>query len=224
LDAWAHRRTMLALVSSSLSFTPQGVPAQVSRPAVCTTGPVMGAETNSRREVFTKAGAALLGAAFVDSASAKAGQFGKVSVFGTDLSSPFQEGGPKAGKDSTYGYAKSDGPMLATGYESDVAREKAAFLESSKRILSLQPKIESKTWWFCRDELRLQAYNMRSSMKALNAVLSADAKAAADKAYTKYWKEIDQFDQACRSKEPALAQKEFEDLKAALAAYTAIAA
>jgi len=215
---------MLALATSSLSFTPQGVPAQVSRPAVCNSGPVMGAEANTRRELFTKAGAALLGAAFVDSASAKAGQFGKVSIFGTDLSSPYQPGGPKAGADATFGYAKSDGPMLATGYEGDVAREKAAFLESSKRILALGPKIESKTWWFCRDELRLQAYNMRSSMKALNGVLPSDKKAEAEKAYAKYWKEIDQFDQACRAKEPALAAKEFDDLKAALKTYTDIAA
>merc|ERR1712032_576044 len=179
-----------------LSFTPLSVPAQVSRPAVCTNGPVMGAETNTRRELFAKTGAALLGAAFVDSASAKAGQFGKVSIFGVnDLSSPYNPGGPKAGPDATFGFSKSEGPMLATGYESDVAREKAAFVESSKLISSLQPKIDSKTWWYCRDELRLQAYK-------------------------KYWTEVASFDLALTKKEPALAQKEYEDVLAALKVYT----
>merc|ERR1712039_810407 len=203
---------MLALSSLSLSFTPQGVPAQVSRPAVCTNGPVMGAETNTRRELFAKTGAALLGAAFVDSASAKAGQFGKVSIFGVnDLSSPYNPGGPKAGPDATFGFSKSEGPMLATGYQNDVAREKAAFVESSKLIFSLQPKIDSKTWWYCRDELRLQAYNMRSSMQALNGVLSPEKKVEADKTY---WTEVASFDLALTKKEPALAQKEYEDVLA----------
>merc|ERR1711879_12184 len=90
-------------------------------------------------------------------------------------------GGPKSGPEATFGYAKSDGPILATGYEEDVAREKLAFEESSRRILTLAPKIESKTWWFIRDELRVQAYNMRSSMLAMNKVNSN--KAACDKAY-----------------------------------------
>lgn len=215
---------MLALVASPLSFTPLSVPAQVSRPAVRMEGPVMGAETNSRRELLAKSGAALFAAAFVESASAKAGQFGKIGIFGMeDISSPFQPGGPKAGKDSTYGYAKSDGPMLADGYEADVAREKAAFLESSKRVSSLQPKIDAKTWWFCRDELRLQAYNMRSSMKAINAVLPAEKKAEAKKAYDKFWGEVAAFDLACVKKEPALAQKEYDDCLAALKVYTDIA-
>merc|ERR1711988_1843335 len=127
-------------------------------------------------------GAALGAAAFAGSANAKAGQFGKIGVFGMDdISSPYQPGGPKAGKDSTYGFAKSDGPMLADGYEADVTREKAAFTESVKRIKSLGPKVESKTWWFVRDELRIQAYNMRSSMVAMNKV-SSD-KAGCEKAY-----------------------------------------
>ena len=156
---------------------------------------------------------------FRSSASAKAGQFGKIGIFGMeDISSPFQPGGPKAGADATFGYAKSSGPKLATGYESDVAREKAAFLESSRRISELQPKIESKTWWFVRDQLRSQAYNMRSSMLALNAV-NAD-KAAALKAYKKYWSEVEMFDLACSKKESALAQKEYGDVLSALKAYT----
>merc|ERR1712113_367895 len=173
---------------------------------------------------FAKVGAAVFGVAFVDSASAKAGQFGKIGIFGMeDLSSPYQPGGPKSGAEATFGFAKSAGPKLADGYESDVAREKAAFLESSKRISSLGPKIEAKTWWFARDELRLQAYNMRSSMKASNGVLEPEAKAKAEKAYKVYWNEIAAFDLACVKKEPALAAKEFADVLAALKAYTDIA-
>merc|ERR1719310_2670160 len=109
-------------------------------------------ETNSRRELFAKVGAAVFGAAFVDSASAKSGQFGKIGIFGMeDLSSPYQPGGPKSGPDSTYGYAKTAGDFLAKGYENDVTREKLAFEESAKRFKTLQPKIDSKTWWFVRD-------------------------------------------------------------------------
>jgi hypothetical protein len=66
------------------------------------------------------------------------------------ISSPYQPGGPKAGKDATYGYAKSDGPVLADGYENDVTREKAAFDVSSKIVSSQGPNIDSKTWWLVR--------------------------------------------------------------------------
>merc|ERR1719310_1389060 len=163
-------------------------------------------ETNSRRELFAKVGAAVFGAAFVDSASAKSGQFGKIGIFGMeDLSSPYQPGGPKSGPDSTFGYAKSSGPILAEGYQSDVAREKAAFLESSRRFQSLQPKIDSKTWWFVRDELRIQAYTMRGSMLAMNKVNAAPDKCA--KAYKKFRSEVESFDLACKKKESALANK-----------------
>jgi len=176
-------------------------------------------DVTSRRQLFARAGAALAGAAFASSASAKAGQFGKIGVFGMeDLSSPYQPGGPKSGKDATYGYAKSDGPILADGYENDVTREKASFLESARRVKSLGPKVESKTWWFVRDELRIQAYTMRSSMLAMNKV-NAD-KAACEKAYKTFWKEIESFDLACKKKELALATKEYSDVLAALDAYS----
>merc|ERR1712087_123032 len=210
--------------ASAVAFTQRSLPAQVSRPAVRGLDCTMAEEHSTRRELFAKAGAALLGAAYVEGVSAKAGQFGKIGIFGMeDLSSPHQPGGPKSGAEATFGYAKSAGPILADGYENDVAREKAAFLGSSKRISSLGPKIEAKTWWFARDELRLQAYNMRSSMKALNGVLSPDAKVKAEKAYKTYWAEVAAFDLACVKKEPALAAKEYADVLAALKAYTDIA-
>merc|ERR1719331_2366508 len=184
--------------------------------------PVMSAEeTSSRRQLFARAGAAVFGAAMTQSASAKAGQFGKIGIFGMeDISSPYVPGGPKSGKDSTYGYQKSDGPILATGYENDVTREKALFVESTRRIKTLLPKIESKTWWFVRDELRIQAYSMRSSMLAMNKVNSD--KKACEKAYKKFWSEVESLDLACKKKELALAQKEFTDVLAALDAYTAL--
>ena len=80
----------------------------------------------------------------MQSASAKAGQFSKISVFDitgpTSISSPYQPGGPQGLKgtikepETTYGYTKSDGPILAKGYVEDVTREKAAFEVSSKII------------------------------------------------------------------------------------------
>ena len=58
----------------------------------------------------------------MQSASAKAGQFSKLSIFDVvgepALSSPFQAGGPQgAGPGTTYGYKKSDGPILAADYK-----------------------------------------------------------------------------------------------------------
>lgn len=78
-----------------------------------------------RRELFAR-GAAAVGLFAAQSASAKAGQFGKVEIFSLigqpAISSPYQAGGPKAGKDATFGYAKSDGPILATGYQARARR------------------------------------------------------------------------------------------------------
>merc|ERR1711988_1250857 len=126
---------------------------------------------------------------------AKAGQFGKVEIFGVSGSSPYQDldkeyGGTKVGAlvegKSTYGF-KPTGEILSKGYTQDVTRELAAFKESSKRVSSLQPQIDSKTWWLARDNMRTQAYNMRSSMLAINNVLPADKKLVAEKAYKKFW-------------------------------------
>ena len=47
--------------------------------------------------------------------------------------------------------------------------------------------------------------------------------AAAEKAYKKYWVEVEQFDLACNKKEAALANKKFADVLAALKAYREVA-
>ena len=176
---------------------------------------------HSRREVFARAGALLAGFSAVQGASAKAGQFSKIDIFSVvgepPISSPYQPGGPKAGADATFGYAKSDGPMLAAGYENDVTREKAAFDVSAKIVESQGPNIESKTWWLARDNLRGQAYNMKANMQAMNKV-SKDP-AASSKAYTKFWNEVNSLDLACTKKELDLAKKEYADVLAALAEY-----
>merc|ERR1719201_225946 len=207
---------------SSQSFVPPAVPA---RPAVRCDAPLMSEEAPSRRELFARAGASLVGFSAVQGASAKAGQFSKISIFDVvgepSLSSPYQAGGPKAGKDSTFGYKKSDGPILATGYEADVTREKKAFDISATIVKSQGPNIETKTWWLVRDNFRGQAYNMKANMLAMNKVLSPDKKAVADKAYSKFWSEINQLDLACVKKEYDLAKKEYGDVLAALQAYEA---
>ena len=168
-----------------------------------------------------------MGLSYVQGASAKAGQFSKQDIFSLvgqpAISSPYQPGGPKAGKDATFGYAKSDGPILATGYESDVTRELAAFKVSADIVKSQGKNIESKTWWLVRDNLRGQAYNMKANMKAINAALPAEKKGAAVKAYDTFWKEINSLDLACVKKELDLAQKEYADVKEALKAYEAAA-
>jgi len=216
---------MLALTgAAAIAFSPV-TPAVVSRPAVRSEAPLMAEQMSSRREIFAKAGAALAGMSAVQAASAKAGQFSKIEIFSVvgqpGISSPYQPGGPKAGADATYGYAKSEGPILAAGYQSDVTREKASFEISSKIINSQGPNIDSKTWWLVRDNLRGQAYNMKGSMKAIDAALTGEKQATATKAYAKFWKEIDSLDLACKKKELALAQKEYGDVVAALKEYTA---
>ena len=162
---------MIAVATVALAFAPTA-PLQ-SRTAVRSM-PQMSAEGDStRRDLFAKAGAALLSfSAAVQGASAKAGQSGKIGIFDSAISSPYQpQGIARTEAGSTYGM-KSNGEAAAAGYKADVAREKASFQESVKRISGLGPKIESKTWWFVRDELRIQAYTMRASMLAMNAVNS----------------------------------------------------
>ena len=210
---------MIAVATVALAFAPTA-PLQ-SRTAVRSM-PQMSAEGDStRRDLFAKAGAALLSfSAAVQGASAKAGQSGKIGIFDTSISSPYQpQGIARTEAGSTYGW-KSNGEAAAAGYKADVAREKASFQESVKRISGLGPKIESKTWWFVRDELRIQAYTMRASMLAMNAVNSD--KKACESAYKTFWKEIESLDLACKKKEPALAAKEFGDVLAAMKAYSAL--
>lgn len=212
-----------ALISSTTSYVPAVVP---TRAAVRCDAPLMSEETTSRRQLFTRAGAAVFAVGAVQSASAKAGQFSKLSVFDIigepALSSPYQPGGPQgSGPGTTYGYKKSDGPILADGYQSDVAREKAAFDISAKIVKSQAKNIDTKTWWLVKDNLRGQAYNMKANMLAMNGVLPADKKAAASKAYSKFWSEVNQLDLACTKKEYDLAKKEYADVLAALDAYTA---
>jgi len=220
----AAAQNMLSFVAlSQPSFVPPALP---SRPAVRSEAPLMSEDVSSRRELFARAGATALGFSAVQSASAKAGQFSKLSIFDVvgepALSSPFQAGGPQGtGPDTTYGYKKSDGPVLADGYAADVTREKAAFDISAKIIRSQAPNIESKTWWLVRDNMRGQAYNMKANMLAMNDVLPADKATAAKKAYTKFWTEINSLDLACVKKEYDLAMKEYGDVLAALDAYVA---
>merc|ERR1712216_593861 len=184
------------------------------------------ANAASRRAVLQKAAAAAT-AAVPLAASAKAGQFGKQEFFSIvgspGISSPYQEGGPSTGKDATFGYKKSDGPILARGYEEDVTRELAAFKVSADIVNSQQKTIDGKVWWLVRDNLRGQAYNMKANMKVINGVLPADKKASATKAYDTFWKSINELDLACKLKELDLAQANYKKVKDALAAYEAIA-
>jgi hypothetical protein len=121
----------------------------------------------------------------------------------------------------TYGYAKSDGEILADGYEKDVSREKAGLIVSTKIVRDQGKNIDSKTWWLVRDNFRGQAYNMKANMLAINKVLDPAAKATADKAYKKFWNEVDQLDLACTKKELDLAKKEYGDVLDALKQYEA---
>merc|ERR1719171_866826 len=139
---------MLSIVATPISFT-TSASAVISRPAVRCDAPVMLEEASSRRALFAKAGAALFSLSAAQSASAKAGQFSKQDIFSVvgvpAISSPYQPGGPKAGSGATFGYAKSDGPILADGYQNDVTRERDAFKVSSDIVKNQGKNIDSKT-------------------------------------------------------------------------------
>ena len=111
---------------------------------------------------------------------------------------------------------------MAKGYVEDVTREKAA-LEVSKQIVRAQgPNIDSKTWWLVRDNFRGQAYNMKSNMRAIIKVQTDPQKTKAQKAYDKFWGEVNQLDLACVKKELDLAKKEYQDCLDALNAWEAV--
>lgn len=187
-------------------------------------------EASSRRQLLTRVGAAFVSVSAAQSASAKAGQFSKLSVFDivgeTSISSPFQNGGPKPSQidtiekgTTTYGYSKSDGPILANGFREDIARERAD-LDKSVKIFQAQGKLlESKTWWLVRDNFRGQAYNTKANMLAINKVQPEATKKAATKAYDTFVKKLYALDLACTKKESELAQKEYSELMAALDSY-----
>ena len=58
-------------------------------------------------------------------------------------------------------------------------------------------------------------------MLAINKVLSGEKSVAAEKAYKKFWAEVNQLDLACTKKEYDLAKKEYADVLEALKAYDA---
>jgi len=64
---------------------------------------------------------------------------------------------------------------------------------------------------------------MKANMQAINEVLPADKKKDATKAYNKFWAGVNKLDLALTKKEPELATKDYEDVKADLVAYEAIA-
>merc|ERR1712166_1247890 len=121
-------------------------------------------QAGSRRELLSQVGGAAFALAGVaQSASAKAGQFGKQDVFGIGISSPYVGekvvSGGTAGTPyidnvkSTYGFAPT-GDILAAGYTKDVTRETAQFEKGCKLIANLQTNIDSKTWQGARPAAR----------------------------------------------------------------------
>jgi len=215
---------MLAAIAVQ-SFTP---PTRMASVTTRTNGVSM--EAGSRRDLLSQvAGATFALAGVAQSASAKAGQFGKQDVFGIGISSPYVGekvvSGGTAGTPyvdnvvSTYGF-KPTGDILAAGYTKDVTRETAAFTKGCKLIANLQTNIDSKTWWKVRDQLRgTDVYSLRGSMLAINNVLPAGKKDAAAKAYKKVFAEMEALDLACKKKEQALATKENADMLQAIEAY-----
>mmetsp|Transcript_8144 Transcript_8144/g.16351 ORF Transcript_8144/g.16351 Transcript_8144/m.16351 type:complete len:223 (-) Transcript_8144:259-927(-) len=217
---------MLAVIAAQ-SFTP---PTRMASAPTRTNGISMEAGSDTRRELLSKvSGAAFALAGVSQSASAKAGQFGKIDIFGFGTSSPYVgdkvvssgTAGSFLNDDlkSTYGFTPT-GDILAAGYAKDVARETAVFNKGVSLISALQKDIDSKTWWKVRDQLRgTDVYSLRGAMLSINNVLPEGKKDAAAKAYKKVFVEMEALDLACKKKEQALATKENNDMLEAIAAY-----
>jgi hypothetical protein len=175
---------------------------------------------NSRREFLTRAGAAAVSLGATQAASAKAGQFGKIEIFGAGASSPYATEGLASGDQATYGYKKS-GEYLAKGYQDDVAREKASFEKSVLIYKAQQPNIDSKTWWLARDNLRGQASVMKSNMLVIQDV--SNNKQEAKKTYDKFWRQINDLDFALKQKEQALSTANYKKALDTLDSWKSIA-
>merc|ERR1711935_132131 len=172
-----------------------------------------------RRDLLSQvAGATFALAGVAQSASAKAGQFGKQDVFGIGISSPYV--GEKVVSGGTAGTPYVDNVVSTYGFKPTGDILAAGFTKGCKLIANLQTNIDSKTWWKVRDQLRgTDVYSLRGSMLAINNVLPEAKKDAAGKAYKKVFAEMEALDLACKKKEQALATKENSDMLQAIAAY-----
>merc|ERR1719217_198575 len=123
---------MFAVVAFAPSFNAPAISGRVQQQEISMSAAA------SRREILSKvAGSAVL-AAGVQGASAKAGQFGNIGIFGYGTSSPYV--GPKVVPSST-----SAGSQFVENTQS-ISREKAAYEKSAKLLVALQKDIDSKTW------------------------------------------------------------------------------
>jgi hypothetical protein len=182
----------------------------------------------TRREMLARAGAsaaAVLGAS--QSANAKAGQFGKFDTrvwglgFEPDaadpISTPYQKGGGnKGGKTASFGYTKSEGAFLSEGWKKDLKLELAVLAKQEKIVKAQGPRIEAKTWFLARDDLRQNANTMKNNMKRINSQCADQKKAK--KAYNAFVEAMNAVDVAMTLKEPEPAKKKYA---AFLASYDA---
>jgi hypothetical protein len=173
----------------------------------------------TRREMLARAGAsaaAVLGAS--QSANAKAGQFGKFDTrvwgLGFDpegfdpISTPYQKGGGnKGGAAASFGYTKSEGAFLSEGWKKDLKLELAVLAKQEKIVKSQGPRIEAKTWFLARDDLRQNANTMKNNMKRINSQCPDQKKAK--KAYSAFVEAMNAVDVAMVLKEPEPAKSKY---------------
>ncbi|OSX79123.1 hypothetical protein BU14_0086s0010 [Porphyra umbilicalis] len=168
--------------------------ARVATPAVCANAGIAmraGGDAPTRRAVLAGALAAAGLAILPDTAQAMGGEGAKQSFFGAkSISNPF-----------TYN-EKSKGPIVYKPYNDDEKAYLEKIVTDSKSSLkSTDGPILDKSWEEVRSRLRLEMSLLRKTQVELNKkITDPKSKAAAEKAYEQFKKDIDNLDYAARTK------------------------
>lgn len=170
------------------------------------------------------AGLASAASAFTASAAfAEAGESPKFSFFGILGNADTYSEGSAYGIDtdkseySPYSpYSKvGDGVYKKFGKE-EVAFKKGKFLESAKRVKTVDKYIANKKWEEVRAELERQVYDMRGSM---NYLATASGKPEAKAAAKKFYQSLEAVDLLSRRKNQAAAAEAYKVMVADLDSY-----
>lgn len=168
---------------------------RVAAPAVCANATIAmraaGDAPATRRAVLAGALAAAGLAILPGSASAKGGEGAKQSFFGAGaISNPF-----------TYN-EKSKGPVVYKPFNDDEKEYLEKIVSDSKQsLMATDGPILDKSWEEVRSRLRLEMNLLRRTQVSLNEkITDPKSKAAAEKAYSQFKKDIDSLDYAARTK------------------------
>lgn len=215
----------LALCTSATAFMPS---ASRSTSRIV---PKMAVEETSvsRRELGQSLAAAAATFGFAASASAKAGESPKFSIFGfggmnADAQS---EGGtyqmdfdrPGYSPYSVYAQYDGSGPYKKAN-DGEIKFQKEMFAQTEKLIAKSEGFIEQKKWEEVRTLYTQKMYNMRNSMNYLSDNVSSDT-AVSRKAAKTFYASMEDTNLMCRQKKQAAAKVAYAKMMSDLNAFKA---